>query len=484
MFKKKKGLRFHQNVKSRRKKFVIPSIVTIVVLTAMIVGGRALAENNRKIEIDLRVGNYEMRQEEELPELKGKATIVSKKQAKDLKYVINKDLGYTVQDLLDSLNRGDGYVVSCKADGVKEGKYPVKLEVSSALKKTLEEKTGGRVSILVTNGTLNVHNKLGKWERNKFKTWEGEYLKDSFLISKGQTYYVDANGKRVSGWMERDTYKYFFNEKGVMQTGWLKQKEDTYFLNSDGTMQVGWKENEKEKYYFDPDGKMLTGEQTIGVKKCVFDKDGVLKSEKLTIDPKKPMIALTFDDGPGPRTMELLDELEKHSAKATFFVIKGNAKQHKKELKKMREIGCEIGNHSSTHAQLTKLSGSEIKQEMAGTNKVIAEATGHGATVMRPPYGAINDRVKENVGLPLILWNRDTLDWKTKNEQATINHVLSTAKDGDIILMHDIHGATIDAAKKLIPELEKRGFQLVTVTELAEAKGEILKKGERYAQFK
>lgn len=484
MLKKNKGLHFHQRTRSMKKKLIILSITTIIGLTALIGGGKVLAEKSRKIEIELSAGHFEMLQDEEIPELRVKATMNSKKPVKDLKYIVNEDTNYTVQDLLDSLNKGDGYVVSCRANGKKEGKYPIKLELSSALQEKLEENTDGRVEIHVSNGTLNVKNKLGRWEKNKFKSWDGEYLKERFVVSKGQKYYLDKDGKRVSGWLELDTYRYYFNEKGVMQTGWHKQEDGTYFLNEDGVMFVGWKEVGKKKYYFDHDGKMLTGKKKVGIKECVFGEDGVLQSEKMLLNPDKPMIALTFDDGPGPRTDELLAQLEKHNAKATFFVVKGNAKKYKKELKKMREIGCEIGNHSSTHPQLTKLSPEEIKEEMAGTNNVIADATGYAATVMRPPYGAINDKVKENVELPLILWNRDTLDWKTKNTSATINYVMNTARDGDVILMHDIHGATIDAAIKLIPKLQDQGFQLVTVTELAEAKGVILENDERYAQFK
>ena len=101
---------------------------------------------------------------------------------------------------------------------------------------------------------------------------------------------------------------------------------------------------------------------------------------------------------------------------------------------------------------------------------------------MRPPYGAVNDTVKANVGQPMILWNIDTLDWKG-DAQSVINCVQQTADDGDIVLMHDIHSSTVDAALQLIPWLVDQGYQLVTVTEMAEARGITMQAGETYTDF-
>ena len=102
---------------------------------------------------------------------------------------------------------------------------------------------------------------------------------------------------------------------------------------------------------------------------------------------------------------------------------------------------------------------------------------------MRPPYGAISQTVKENVDMPMILWNIDTLDWKTRDAEKTIENVMENVKDGDIILLHDIHTETIDAAIKLIPMLQEEGYQLVTVSELAGAKGIKMEKGAKYTDF-
>lgn len=229
---------------------------------------------------------------------------------------------------------------------------------------------------------------------------------------------------------------------------------------------------------------MMTGETFLGMTKCNFGKDGVLTSmEESGVDPNKPMLALTFDDGPGQRTGELLEGLSKYGAHATFFMQGKNVNAYKEEVKRMKEVGCEIGSHSYDHPDLTKMDAAGIKDQVDRTDQNIHDIIGQGATVLRPPYGAINDTVKATIRKPLILWNIDTLDWKTRNAQMTVNEVLTKAKDGDIILMHDIHSETVDAAIELIPKLIAQGYQLVTVSEMAAAKGIKMENGERYTDF-
>lgn len=201
------------------------------------------------------------------------------------------------------------------------------------------------------------------------------------------------------------------------------------------------------------------------------------------LDYAQPMIALTFDDGPSGRTMELLNVLEQYDAHATFFMLGQNVSKYPDAVKKMQQIGCEIGSHTFNHANLSTLDPGGIAEEIASTNDALSAIIGSGATVMRPPYGAFNDTVKANVGMPLILWSVDTLDWKAKNTQATIEHVLANTGDGDIALMHDIYDTSIDAAIQLIPKLIEQGYQLVTVSELAEARGMPVQYGESYFSF-
>ena len=268
-----------------------------------------------------------------------------------------------------------------------------------------------------------------------------------------------------------------------MKTGWMKMKDAVYYFADNGIMSTGWKTIDEDKYYFDKKGKMVTGEKKLGTRECVFAEDGKLKSMKGGVDPERPMIALTFDDGPGPRTGELVDALKKNDARATFFVLGMNAVNYQETIKKMQDAECEIGNHSYNHPQLTTLDEAGIRKQLDDTDHMIASAVGQNATVMRPTYGVINDKVKAHAKMPLIMWSVDTMDWKNREKEMIVNSVLSTAGDGDIILMHDIYGTSIDAAIDLIPKLIEKGFQVVTVSEMAEARGVKMDNGAVYASF-
>ena len=214
------------------------------------------------------------------------------------------------------------------------------------------------------------------------------------------------------------------------------------------------------------------------------------EKKKQEIDIKKPMVALTFDDGPGARTMELLKVLEKYDARATFFTcgisLNRNKKYTKQVLNKMKDIGCDISNHTMEHKQLGELSKQEIKYQVSGVNKIIKKYTGENGAQLRPPYGdGIHKRtVKKNVGMPMIYWSIDTLDWKTKSKDKTVRAIMKNVQDGDIVLMHDIHSWSVDAAIEVIPKLIKKGYQLVTVSEMAEARGIKLKNGKTYFDFR
>ncbi len=201
------------------------------------------------------------------------------------------------------------------------------------------------------------------------------------------------------------------------------------------------------------------------------------------VDPSKPMIALTFDDGPSIYTDGILDVLEANQSRATFFVLGNRVNSYKKTVLRIGKLGCEIGNHSYDHAILGNNSVSKIRSEISKTDKKIKALTGNTPVLLRPPYGSIGNNLKKNAGKPMILWSVDTLDWKSRNASTVYQHVMSHAKDGDIILMHDLYFSTRAAAKRIIPELKKRGYQLVTVSELAYYRGIEWKAGERYAQM-
>lgn len=204
---------------------------------------------------------------------------------------------------------------------------------------------------------------------------------------------------------------------------------------------------------------------------------------KVKTATKKKVVALTFDDGPGPKTGKLLNQLDKYNSHATFFVVGNRVSRYKSTIKKMNSIGCEVGNHSYTHANLGRSSSKKIRSEIKKTNSKVKAITKTNPVLMRPPYGSVSKTLRSKAGMPLIMWSIDTLDWKTKNSQKTINKVMKNVKDGDIVLMHDIHSATITAGVKLIPKLKKKGYELVTVSEMAAIKGVKLKKGGRYSKL-
>lgn len=200
------------------------------------------------------------------------------------------------------------------------------------------------------------------------------------------------------------------------------------------------------------------------------------------------MVALTFDDGPGAYTDRLLNCLEKNKGKATFFMVGSSVSRYKSTVKRMADMGCELGNHSYSHPAFTTLSVSSMKDQVNSTNKVIKEAAGKKPTVFRLPYGDgfNNATVLSTLGLPSIYWSIDTMDWaNTGNSSHTVNAVLNNVRNGDIILMHDIHYATVQACEKIIPALKQRGYQLVTVSQLAKYKGKTtMKKGRTYMRFR
>lgn len=430
--------------------------------------------------VELSVQNVEIIQGEAMPSFLADARLVRKGGK-----VLDKKSKYTAADFVNDLKSGKGYTLSCKGDPNVEGSYQIKVVLEDAIAKKVGKDWKRLLDFTVKNGSFVVKNAVGAWEGDKFKKYDNSYVQSDFIESKANTYYLGKDGVKVTGWQKIKGKRYYFDENGAMlKNTWKKHGDDKYYLGKNGAAVTGWTKIKKATYYFTADGKMATGDVKMGLALCSFDKDGKLVSKKdAQIDPNQPMVALTFDDGPGKRTGELLDAFERYNAHATFFMLGQKVPSYEAEVRKMKEIGCELGSHSYDHTSLVSLDGKGVKKQMTDTNKNVKKAVGSGVTVMRPPYGAISDTVRENVGYPMILWNIDTLDWKTRNAKKTINTVMKNVGDGDIILLHDIHTESVDAALKLIPKLQEAGYQLVTVSEMAKAKGETLEDGGKYTDF-
>jgi len=203
------------------------------------------------------------------------------------------------------------------------------------------------------------------------------------------------------------------------------------------------------------------------------------------IDPEKPMVALTFDDGPYPPvTKKILETLEKNDARATFFVMGNRMDTYGETAKMVHDAGNQIGNHSYSHKDLTKLDKKGIEHEVDYSNELINEVADVGNAFLRPPYGAKSEKVSQYVKVPMIAWCVDTLDWKSRDKNAVFEEVKKSVSDGAIILMHDLYPSTADAIELVVPWLIEQGYQVVTVEEMFKAKGIELEAGKIYYNAK
>ena len=180
-----------------------------------------------------------------------------------------------------------------------------------------------------------------------------------------------------------------------------------------------------------------------------------------------PKIALTFDDGPSTAwTPALLDGLKERGVKATFFLIGENADKNPEIVKRMAEEGHLIGNHTYHHVELTKVSENEARLELADTSAVIVRITGKEPEYMRPPFGAWQRKLEQEIQMLPVLWTIDPLDWTTENQDEIVNKVVTEAEENDIILLHDCYKSSIEAGLRIVDILHEEGFVFVTVDEL------------------
>ena len=295
----------------------------------------------------------------------------------------------------------------------------------------------------------------------------------------GHLFYYKDGVKLKNTWKTVNGSKYYFGKSGKAYVGKRKVGKATYYFAVNGKRKTGWRTINGKKYYFSPkNGKMVTGKKTISHYLCYFSEKGVLLRK---IDKNKKMVALTYDDGPSIYTPRVLKTLKENNAVATFFVVGNRVPTYSDTVKKAHDMGCEIGNHTYEHKSLPNLSETEVKRQISKTNKEVKKAIGEKPVIMRPTGGATNANVKQWVGMPSIIWSIDTLDWKTRNADSTRRAVLNRVKDGDIVLMHDLYSATATASETIIPELVRRGYQLVTVSELAECRGGMKETGAYYS---
>ena len=196
------------------------------------------------------------------------------------------------------------------------------------------------------------------------------------------------------------------------------------------------------------------------------------------LDKDKKTVALTFDDGPSKYTLDVIEKLKNNHMSATFFELGSMMKSYPDIVKKVRDSGFEIGSHGYSHKSFKLLKKDKTIDEINKTNDVYKSITNEDLILTRPPYGAINESIKEGVDTVFIKWNIDSLDWKVKDKY--ISNVISNLSDGAIILLHDIHKTTVDGLDTLLPMLYSEGYQVVGVSELAKLKGISLEKNKVY----
>lgn len=181
----------------------------------------------------------------------------------------------------------------------------------------------------------------------------------------------------------------------------------------------------------------------------------------------EPKIALTFDDGPHPETTQkILDILNQHQVPATFFVLGKQAARYPDILTQLVKQGHEIGNHSFSHPNLETLTPKEVKTEILKTQQIVYQITGTIPQYVRPPYGNISYNTAQNIATPIVNWDVDSLDWKTKNPEQIMIDIKKQLSQSNIILLHDIHQTTAETLDNLLVYLKQENYQLVTISEL------------------
>lgn len=190
-----------------------------------------------------------------------------------------------------------------------------------------------------------------------------------------------------------------------------------------------------------------------------------------SFSPGGQYIMITFDDGPHSQlTPRLLDILKEKKIRVTFFVLGSKAINHPELLKRMVNEGHEVANHGWHHVVMSKISRPQLTQQLRQTATTVSDATKKSTVVMRPPFGntnaQINEFIKSNESMTVVLWSLDSKDWETKEPTAVAKQIIDNAQPGDIILCHDIHPHTVDAMPQVIDKLQAKGYEFLTLSEV------------------
>lgn len=280
----------------------------------------------------------------------------------------------------------------------------------------------------------------------------------SFLIIRWSASPIDTNAENIvmnATYQEQQGYEQFI-KKLPQQTGDKMDWNEPFYMDKGGLPRV----------IRDCEAYITVSELLVKTEEPKEEPQEETIEEPQQQEQRK-QIALTFDDGPNDKsTVQILNVLQKHDVKATFFVLGTNVVKHPEIVKQAAQQGHEIASHTWSHKNLTKLTPAQMHEEIDRASNAIFEAIGQYPTAYRPPYGAIDANVRNEIHVNAVLWNIDTMDWKHKTPSKTLESVKLHAKDQAVILMHDIHQETADALDAVIQYLKQENYEFVTVDEL------------------
>ena len=301
---------------------------------------------------------------------------------------------------------------------------------------------------------------------SKYYDPESGILKTGWIDTEGgKLYFNEETGDQALGLTVIGGLQYYFDaQSGLMKTGEIEVDGEKYcFDDTTGAGFDGFYENNGVKHAY-MGGKLLRDVRAYADQHLYyFDSEGEIIRD---VDGTKPMVALTYDDGPSIYTDSILDTFEEYGQRCTFFIVGDRISWNEDQARREAAMGCEQGNHTYSHNRLTDLTAEEMQEKLKGTDDELIRISGKPSTCLRPPEGKWNDTLKSVCGCPIILWSVDSRDWESKNADKICNRVIGHVQDGDIVLMHDLYQSTADATKRIVPSLIEAGFQLVTVEEL------------------
>jgi peptidoglycan/xylan/chitin deacetylase (PgdA/CDA1 family) len=238
---------------------------------------------------------------------------------------------------------------------------------------------------------------------------------------------------------------------------------ETVSAENENILQLPRKENKKEvvpsNIYMDTSSKPEENIKSTENSSVLKLKQGV------TYNLPDGYVALTFDDGPSIYTKEIVEILKQYNVGGTFFFVGNNVNKYPEYVTYVQSSGYSIGNHSTSHKELTKISKEEIKEEIDLTESYLKEITGQSIDLFRPPYGSMNNDLLTTISdrnFKTIMWNRDTEDWNSRDTNAIINYVFETESSGSIYLFHELE-ATVEALPIIIEHFQSQGLKIVSL---------------------